>query len=203
MKRPRLLVSVVALVVTTTLAVPSCLFDTREAHEPAKQTNACTLESPQKAFVCMTDAIANQKDANYERSLSETFIFSPTLTDSLDQNFTGTDVYTNWDKPTELQALGLMFSDASTSNGGKTIVDFGSPEALINKNTFVRFKSTYSLTVITSNPADTTVYKGVAQIDVRNEGGNWRVTFWDEVETVAGFKTWGFLRGILGLRFRP
>jgi hypothetical protein len=120
---------------------------------------------------------------------------------SLDQNFTGTEVFTLWDKPTELQALGLLFSDAET-----TTVDFGSTKALINKNTFVRFETNYTLTVITPSPPDstiTTLYKGLAWIDVRNEGGNWRVTFWDERSTVPGFHTWGFLRGILGLRFRP
>jgi hypothetical protein len=64
----------------------------------------------------------------------------------------------------------------------------------------VRFRSPYTLTVITENPADTTIYKGVAQIDSRNVGGNWVVTYWHDIETVPGFSTWGFLRGILGLR---
>lgn len=185
-------------VLTLALAVPSCLFETRDADPPGVVTGGCTLEVPTKPFVCMTGSVASQQDADYERTLSEQFIFSPTLEDSLDQNFDGTDVYTNWDKPTELQALGLLFSDAD-----KTIVDFGSVSSLINKNTFVRFESKYSLTTITTNPADTTVYKGVAWIDVRNEGGNWRVTYWDERNTVPGFKSWGYLRGILGLRFRP
>jgi hypothetical protein len=192
----------IALVVLLAMIpIASCLFDSREAHEPGGVTGGCTLESPGKAFVCMTGAIASQQDADYERTISENFIFSPTLEDSLDQNFTGTEVFTLWDKPTELQALGLLFSDAET-----TTVDFGSTKALINKNTFVRFETNYTLTVITPSPPDstiTTLYKGLAWIDVRNEGGNWRVTFWDERSTVPGFHTWGFLRGILGLRFRP
>src|SRR3954471_7286313 len=84
------------------LAVPSCLFDTRDAHTPVTGTGACTLESPGKWKVCMTSAIDEQKDANYERTLSPNFLFSPTTADSLDQNFIGTDVYVNWNKDREL-----------------------------------------------------------------------------------------------------
>lgn len=198
MTKARQAMLVAALALLVVLAVPSCLFSTRDPQKPGSVQGGCTLESPAKWQVCMKSALDSQKDADYERTLSSSFIFSPTTADSLDQNFTGTNVYSNWDKNTELQALNLLFSESA-----KTVVNFGSVEALINKNTFVRFKSPYTLTVITESPADTTTYKGVAQIDVRNEGGNWRVTFWNEVETVPGYSTWGFLRGILGLRFRP
>jgi len=183
--------------VLVAITVPSCLFDTRDAQPPVVGANACTLEQPGRPFICMAGAVSDQRDANYERSISDNFIFSPTFQDSLDQAFISKpDLFTLWDKPTELQALGILFSD-----NDKSFVDFGTPQALINKSTFVRFKTSYSLTVVTATP-DTTVYKGVAQIDVKNEGGNWRVTFWDEVETVPGFRTWGYYRGILGLRFR-
>jgi hypothetical protein len=180
------------------VAVPSCLFDTRDAQDPVTGSGACTLESPGKWKVCMTQAVNEQKDANYERTLSPTFLFSPTQADSLDQNFIGTDVYVNWNKDRELAVLGTLFSEATT-----TTVDFGDLQTIINKSTFVRFRSTYTLEVITPNtpnPPDTTIYKGIADIDVHNEGGQWKVTYWNEIETVPGFSTWGFLRGILGLR---
>jgi hypothetical protein len=186
-------------VLATGVLFTSCLFDTRDAQPPVTGGGGgCTLDSPQKVFVCMTNALTAHQDGDYERSISEDFVFSPTLADSLDQNFTGIDPspYANWGKQTELNVLALMLADNSV-----TIPDFGTPSLLINKNTFVRYNVTYSLLVI-SNAAtpDTTTYKGVAQIDVRNENGNWRVTFWNEVETVAGSSTWGFLRGILKLR---
>jgi hypothetical protein len=179
------------------LAGGSCIFDTRDAQPPEPVGGGgCTLETPEKAFLCMAGALERQQDGDYERSLSEGFVFSPTLTDSLDQNFTGIPVYDGWTKDVEMDVLALLLSDAES-----TIVDFGDPVALINKNTFVRYSVSYSLEVITvAAPPDTTRYEGVAQIDVRNEGGNWRVTFWNEVETVEGSRTWGFLRGILRLR---
>ena len=147
----------------------------------------------------MTQALASQQDGDYERSLSENFVFSPTLADSLDQAFTGTDVYANWDKQREMDVLRLLFDDSNL-----TLVNFGTPSRVQNQNTFVQWKVSYALKVVTvAAPTDTTVYKGVAHIDVRNENGNWRVTSWDEIETVSGFSTWGFLRGILALRLPP
>jgi len=146
----------------------------------------------------MTSAVNEQKDANYERTLSPNFLFSPTQADSLDGTFTGTDVFVNWNKDRELAVLGTLFSETT-----KTTADFGDLQIIINKSAFVRFRSAYSLEVITPHtpdPADTTTYKGVAEIDVRNEGGQWKVAFWNEIETVPGFSTWGFLRGIYGLR---
>jgi hypothetical protein len=59
----------------------------------------------------------------------------------------------------------------------------------------------YSLTVVNvATPTDTTTYRGEAQFDVRRENGLWRVTFWNEVATVEGYRTWGYLKGILRLR---
>jgi hypothetical protein len=183
------------------LGVSACgIFDTRDAQDPGTDTGGgTTLDSSEKAFVAMTKALTDHKDADYERAISQNFVFSPTLADSLDQNFFGTGVYDNWTKTVEMDVLRLLLSDTQ-----ETIVDFGDLTALINKNTFVRYSVTYQLDVITNAaPTDTTSYRGVAQIDVRNENGNWRVTFWDEVETVEGSSTWGFLRGILRLRLNP
>src|SRR5262249_40253278 len=156
-------------------------------------------DTPERAFVCMKQALANQQSGDYERSISESFNFSPTPADSLDQAFTGVPVYANWTKDVELQTFNLLLDDTKF-----TQVNFGTPSTLINKNTFVRWNVSYSLTTVTNAaPTDTVTYKGVAHIDVKNENGNWRVTFWDEVETVPGFSTWGFLRGTQRLRLSP
>jgi hypothetical protein len=183
------------------LAGVSCIFDTRDAEPPIDTPGGgCTLESSEKAFLCMTGALERQQDGDYERSLSDDFIFSPTLTDSLDQNWNGVDVYGGWTKEVEMDVLGILLGDAES-----TIVDFGTPSPIINKNTFVRYRVSYSLEVVDIVPPDTTttVYEAVAEIDVRNEGGNWRVTFWNEIETVEGSRTWGFLRGQIRLPLVP
>jgi len=185
----------------TALLFTSCLFDSREAKPPVGPGTGggCVIDSPELAFVCMKQSLANQQSGDYERSISEAFKFSPTPADSLDQAFTGVPVYANWTKDVEMQTLNLLLDDTNF-----TQVDFGTPSRIINKITFVRWDVSYSLkTVTVAAPTDTVLYKGEAHIDVRNENGNWRVTFWDEVATVPGFSTWGFLRGIQRLRLSP
>ncbi|MCI0450803.1 MAG: hypothetical protein L0Z51_00245 [Candidatus Latescibacteria bacterium] len=183
---------------TMALALSGCLFDTREPDEPTPGGDACSaiaLDVSNAVFEAITCALESEQDAAYERVISERFVFSPTQDDSLDQTWGGAPVYENWNKTVELDVFSLMLSDAQT-----LAVEF-SPSILINQTTFVRYRVEYLLTVVNvATPGDTTQYGGVAQFDVRNEGGNWRLTFWDEVETVPDLSTWGFLKGTLRLR---
>lgn len=188
-----------ALALILVMQVSACIFSTRDAQDPADSGNNIVPDRPDKVFVAMEESLEKSKrDANYERVISTSFVFSPTVTDSLDQNFDGTGVFDNWTKQVEMDVLNLLLSDAQKIN-----VTFN-PSTLINKNSFVRFRVEYTLDVITNAaPTDTTHYAGVAQFDVRNESGNWRLTFWDEIETVNGLSTWGFLKGVLRLRLNP
>jgi len=185
-------------VVTIALFVSGCLFDTRdaEAPEPTSQCASLALDTPDKVFQAMRCSIEERRDAAYERVISQAFVFSPTEQDSLDQTFAGTAVYANWTKTVEMDVLRLLFGDAQA-----LAVDFATSQ-LINQTTFVRYRVEYVLEVVSAGP-DTTTYAGVAQFDVRNEGGNWRLTFWDEVDTVPNVSTWGYLKGILRLRLNP
>jgi hypothetical protein len=191
----------IGVVCLLALALAGCLFDTRDADPPANAGTGCgatPLDDALGVFQAMTCALENQQDAAYERAISSRFVFSPTQQDSLDQTFQGTGVYENWNKTVEMDVLGLLLSDAQAVD-----VAFN-PSILINQTQFVRYRVEYELRVVNvATPTDTTVYGGVAQFDVRNEGGNWRLTFWDEIETVENQSTWGYLKGILRLRLNP
>jgi hypothetical protein len=68
----------------------------------------------------------------------------------------------------------------------------------------VRYSVEYQLGVVdVATPTDTTVYAGLAEFDVRLEGGNWRLTFWNEIDGVPDRSTWGYLKGILRLQLNP
>ena len=171
----------------------SCIFDTRDANPPKVVGGGCVLDAPQKAFACMAAALAALKDADYLRSISEDFVFSPTPADSLDENFNGKCPYENWTKDVERANVGFL-----VSNNSALTWDYGTPTIQRQNNTFVRFVVDYSLLVASNAaPPDTLEYRGIAEIDVHNEGGNWRVTYWHETQTKPGFSTWGFLRGVI------
>ncbi len=197
----RIWVGRVGLTCAIAVTLSGCLFDTREPDPPVPGTGGCAaiaLDVPNAVFEAINCALESEQDAAYERVISERFVFSPTQDDSLDQRFDGTAVYDGWDKDVEMDVFRLMLSDAQT-----LAVDF-TPSVLINQTTFVRFRVEYALGVVdVATPTDTTLYGGVAQFDVRNEGGNWRLTFWDEVETVPNVRTWGYLKGNLRLELNP
>jgi hypothetical protein len=147
----------------------------------------------------MKQAISRQNDTDYENSISKDFVFHPTAADLNDEAFAGKPVYENWTRDVEIQVLRKLFDDSSY-----TKVDFGSLGILQNDNTFVQYSINYTLrTVNNAALTDTISYKANAKIDVRRENGIWRVTQWDEQATVDGFRTWGYLRGIIRLPLLP
>lgn len=191
----RRIVPVLLLALAAT--APACLFDTREdlVQPPVPGGETVILDDHTKVFVAINKSFEDLSDANYERAISDQFIFSPLLQDSLDQNFIGTGVYDGWGKTREMEVLQLLLSDAQYITA-----DF-EPVLEINKTTNVRYRVTYELRVARlAAPTDTLRYRGVANFDIRNESGNWRLTYWDELEGVEGFASWGYLRGVLGLQ---
>jgi hypothetical protein len=144
----------------------------------------------------MTEALESQQSEKYESVISENFVFSPTQEDSLDEAFDGASVYADWNKTVEMDVLGLLLADAKSID-----VEFF-PTVQINQNTFVRYHVPYDLALVNvATPTDTTHYEGLAEFDVRLEGdGKWRLTFWNEIDSVPDRSTWGYLRGVLRLR---
>lgn len=183
------------LALLSALMVSACLFEAREATPPdAGSGPSVPLDSPTQPFVAVKTSFEKDNDVDYERALSDGFRFYPLQDDSLDQSLIGTGAYDNWTKDVELEVVRLLLSEANLEVSFET-----TPR--INENTFVRFDVIYVLLEIKpGTPPDTTQYAGTSQIDVRNEGGNWRFTQWRDLSAGPGVRTWGYLRGITRLR---
>jgi hypothetical protein len=188
----------IAMALLSALTVNACLFEAREADPPDSGSGpSVPLDSPTQPFVAIRASFEKDNDVDYERALSEDFRFYPLLDDSLDQSLIGTGAYDNWTKDVELEVVQLLLSESNLEVTFETT-------PLINENTFVRYEATYVLLVITpAVPPDTAQYAGTSQIDVRNEGGNWRFVNWRDISAGPGVRTWGYLRGITRLRLSP
>ncbi len=196
---PRSVPTVAALVlsVCTALTMGACLFETRTPDPPGTGGTSIVLDSPEQVFEAMRISLSSLREAEYERALSQDFVFSPLLDDSLDQNFIGTTVFVGWDKQVELDVLAVLLSESNPIT-----VDW-TPSIEINSTDFVRYRAGYTLTVPSRVSGQTTRYGGSAQIDVLNEGGNWRIVRWEDRSATDSTSTWGFLRGTLRLRINP
>jgi len=176
-----------------------CIFDTRPAYPPKTEVPKVPLVDPQNVFTSMKLGLEGDAMSSYQRALSDlTFFFSPLLDDSLDQTFSQNNpsVYNNWTKDVEVEVTNLLLSEYDSLT-----VTF-KPSFLINENTFVRYKTEYSIRVVDKVSRQATIYKGIAHIDVHREGGVWQIQYWKDAEPIEPDKyhTWGFLRGILRQR---
>jgi hypothetical protein len=152
------------------------------------------IPDPPHPIQVIREAFRTRSPSRYSDVLSADFIFSPTDTDSLRDEFAGTGVFAHWARDVEFSVFPRFFDDARAFD-----VEFPSAP-LINKNVFLRYRVEYELNITDRFNAVTT-YRGVAHFDIRNENGTWRLVRWDEVENVAGYESWGFLRGNLRPRW--
>jgi hypothetical protein len=187
---------IAALLLVSLWSLSACLFETRTPTAPGSDSGPTViLDSPEKVFASIEVSFEKLNDVDYDRAISEGFVFSPMLDDSLDENLIGTGVYDNWTKPVEMDVLNqIILSEASH------IDVVWNTSALINENTFVRWDADYVLTTVSAATGDTTIYGGTSLIDVRKENGQWRIAYWKDIAAAEGVRSWGYLRGISRLR---
>jgi hypothetical protein len=158
--------------------------------QPLDPGGAFVPRDPMQAFEAIRDGLASETSDQYIRYFSDDFVFSPTPDDSLRSEFVGTGTFDNWTRSVESSVLVPLFNDA------RLITTQFAPSVVVNQNTRVRFQTPYQLE-ITDESGTTQQYRGVADIDLKNELGTWRITRWDEIENAVGYESWGYLRGIL------
>lgn len=189
--RLRRAASFAVVMMAVAIAASGCLFEAREADPPpvAGGGDVIIFDDPQDVFTGLRVGLEDDNFSNYDRAIGDDFIFSPLLDDSLDQTFNAT-TFANWNRDVELEVARLILSESDTID-----VEFN-PAAVIDQNTFVRFETSYSISVSPRVDGPPSVYQGIANVDVRKIGGIWQVVFWDEVEPDDKLPSWGFLRGV-------
>ncbi len=188
--RRRLLGACLALFVVA-VVVPGCgIFDTREPTPPeplsSNKVSFIPPNDPSGVFANLKSGIENLDGENYNRSLSESFSFVPLVDDMLDSP-PGT--FDNWDKTTEESVINFMVSGPDT-------IDFDYDAAVLQDQTdWVQFRVDYDLRVVTNDPPDERVYRGVAEFEMRRISGQWKLDLLKDIERVEGYTSWGYRKG--------
>jgi hypothetical protein len=179
---------VIGLVVT---AATGCnLFEPREAEPPGTSDNIAYVppNSAAGVFANLKSGIENlAQGANYDRSLADNFNFLPFEQDAIDLP----GAFENWSKQVEMDVLKLMLSESSDAD-----VTFNRV-VNIDETEFVQFRVTYEMRLVAKTGGQESIYKGIAEFDVRRNAGIWELELWREVEQVESFTTWGYLKGTL------
>jgi hypothetical protein len=170
------------------------VFEPREAEPPFADPDRIAFRPANSAagvFPNLQSGVENlASGANYERSLADNFMFLPLDDDAIDPSLPP-GIFDDWSKTVEMNVLKLMIAESSDAS-----VSF-SPTPQINENEFVQFRVTYTLT-LTSGADDTeSLYRGVAEMDVRRISGIWLLERWKDIERVETSITWGYHKGTL------
>lgn len=170
-----------------------CLFEPREANNPDSGSTWVKPDLPSKVFANMETGIEDLSGGNYERSIGAAFTVVP-LPGDIAQN--GPEAYAGWNAEVELSVLQRMLGSAS-----KIEVEFTGLNPVNEQGDLFQFEASYTLTITPINdPLALEIYQGKARFDFLNGSSGYELIKWEDLETVPGFPTWGYLRGILRQR---
>lgn len=167
-----------------------CIFSPREAQPPGANSGSSWIvpDGPTKVFVNMTSGLESLTGTNYEKSLAASFTFIPLPSDA--GQFPG--VFDGWNKTKEVEVMNTIIGDAQS-----LVVEFSNLVRIEGTTSTAQYEGRYNLSIINKIAPDTLVYKGKAYFDLREGSKGWELTKWEDVESVTGFASWGFLRGTL------
>ena len=181
-----------ALLVLAAVLMAGCVFEPRDAQPPGDDTGASWIvpDNPTKVFVNMKSGLESLTGTNYEKSLASDFTFIPLPSD--EAQFPGT--FDGWTKSTEMEVTRTIIGDAKW-----LVVEFSNLKPIQTSTSFAQYEASYDLSIVNKTEPDTLEYKGKARFDLREGSKGWELTKWEDFESVAGFASWGFLRGTLGI----
>jgi hypothetical protein len=185
----RIKLSYFTVLLIAALLAGGCLFEPRQAEVPVgDQTSWVVPDAPSKVFVNMTSGLNSLSGTNYEKSLGTSFAFIPLPGD--ESQFPG--AFDGWNRDVEIQVLTQIIGDAAS-------IEVQFSDLTLNQKdiSFAQYEGKYDLTIISKAAPDTSVYKAKARFDLQEGSKGWELVKWEDIEAVAGFPSWGFLRGSL------
>jgi len=183
-------IALIAVMVT----LSACgIFDTREAESGDGAPSSWQVPTvPNLVFINMQTGLQELDGVNYTRSIADDFTFVPHPDDASDQSFPPGH-YDNWTRQNEVDVVNRLVGESTALT-----LTWSNQVLIRDENPFADYTADYELEQITLTvPPDTIVYRGKAQIDMRDGSKGWQVVRWEDIEVVPPDRTWGYLRGLL------
>ena len=167
-----------------------CIFDTRNPEPPGGAGSTWVVPNlPTQVFTNMRNGLEDLSGVNYKRSIQDIFTFVPLPEDLSNPTLIG--AFDNWTADVEKEVIDKLLADASNID-----VSFNNIEQTLDRTPFAYFHVDYSLRWIDTS-SDTTFYKAKAEFRMQDGSKGWQLIYWQDIERVSGFASWGFLRGTL------
>lgn len=181
------------LTMLTCAALSGCLFEPRSAEPPDTEKTAWVVPNlPRNVLTNMDNGLEDLTGVNYKLSIQDGFTFVPLPEDLGNPTLPG--AFDDWTADVEKQTIDRLVADSQ-----EITVLFTNIVQVYDQTPFAYFNVDYSLMTI-DNAADTSFYKAKAEFRMQDGSKGWQLIYWEDIERVTGFATWGFLRGTLRLQ---
>jgi hypothetical protein len=128
--------------------------------------------------------------SDYQRSLTDDFIFTPDDSDvaTFQQERPGEDVYGDWTTQVEVQTAEAIRTGASELSLTLTFLT----EELVPTGRLRK----YQYVLLVTEAGTTTDYRGEAWFTISQiTGGDWAISAWEDVASDPQIQSWGYLKG--------
>jgi hypothetical protein len=176
-----------------------CLFEPRDAESPDSGDEATwiTPNLPKDVFVNLTTGLAADANSNYERSLGQSFTFTPLPED---EAALGSEVFAGWNKDIEMEFLtrlkGIFLGERTVQFGDENMV-FEREDIDVPAPGFAEFEGEYLLTLDPGDGSPVEHYAGKAVFYLEKQTQGWMLTKWEDIDVSGSYPTSGYLRGTL------
>ncbi|MBD3180065.1 MAG: hypothetical protein GF417_10985 [Candidatus Latescibacteria bacterium] len=179
----------ILIVVISTLVLQGCLFETRDPVVPGggEEDTWVPVEEATDVFTNLSSGFSELANSNYERSLSDEFLFVPTGTDQ--GQYPG--ILDDWDKSDELDFLNKIKGDYT----GERSIRFGDESGEFDQVNLEGDEPWVEGEYLITLEGEAS-YGGIARFTfVRAGQPKYQLKEWRDIDFLGDYSTSGSLRG--------
>lgn len=167
-----------------------CLFEPREAEDPAGEEETCWITplSTTDVFNNLDCGFESVGNSSYERALHPEFTFAPRL------GYDGPGDFTDWDVTQEMDFLTNLKGDYQGERSIRFGDEQGQFESVDEETNEATYIGEYRITLEVAG-SDPDIYAGKAEFVVERGTKGWVLRKWTDTDIVGSFPSSANLRG--------